>query len=86
MIGRSRGIEFTGNTCDAGASQAVLVEWFPDVHVQGNTLEGPALDRGAIFLYGSTGGRFADNSVPEGVRPYEVDDSSRPGFTADRPG
>jgi Right handed beta helix region len=86
LVGRSRDITFSGNFCEVNGSQAVLVSWLPDVKVVSNTLSGPHLDRGAIFLDGSTGGEFRDNDVPGGVRPYELDDASRPGFHADRPG
>lgn len=81
-VGASRGITFEGNTCDVEGAQALLIRWFPDVSVRDNVLSGPNLDRGAIFLDGSTGGRFVDNTVPDGVRPYQVDEKSRPGFEA----
>ena len=81
-IGRSHGIEFTGNVCQVEGSQALLIQWFPDVVVQGNTFDG-VYDRAAIFLDGSTGGEFAGNTVPAEVVPYEVDQSSRDGFSGD---
>jgi hypothetical protein len=84
-VGRSRGIEFTGNECAVQGSQAVLLRWFPDVTVRGNTFEGPGLAGVAVFREGSTGGSFVENTVPDGVRPYEVDATSRDGFSSDRP-
>ena len=81
--GRSRGIEFTGNECDVNGSQAVLVQWFPGVVVRGNTFEGTAHDRAAIFLDGSTDGEFTGNTVASSVPPHQVDDSSEHGFTTD---
>lgn len=86
-VGASRGIVFVGNTCDVEGSQALLIGWFPDVVVEDNVLTGPRLDRGAIFLDGSTGGRFLNNTVSIGgsddyVRPYQVDEESEPGFVA----
>lgn len=85
-VGRSRDIEFTGNVCDVEGSQAVLVQWIPGVVVRGNTLTGPALDRGAIFLDGSTGAEFSDNEVPAGLVPYQLDEESEDGFSTDEPG
>ena len=83
-VGRSHGIEFTGNDCEVEGSQAVLVQWFPDVVVQGNTFDGRCYDRAAIFLDGSTGGEFAGNTVPAEVVPVRGDDqSSRDGFSGD---
>jgi hypothetical protein len=81
-IGRSHGIEFTGNRCEVQGSQAVLARFFPDVVVRGNTFAGPGLASVAVFRQSSTGGQFADNSVPAGVRPYEVDDTSQDGFSS----
>ncbi len=85
QLGRSRGIEFTDNVCDVGGSQAVLVQWIPDVVVRSNTLRGPDLDRAAIFLDGSTGAEFTDNEVPDEVAPYQLDEESEEGFTTDEP-
>lgn len=85
-VGRSRGIEFRGNTCAVNGSQAVLVRWFPDVHVVGNVLGGPQLEHAAVFSDGSTGAEFRDNRLAAGVPPYEIDDASRPGFVTDTPG
>lgn len=84
-LGRSRGIEFTGNDCDVEGSQAVLVQWFPDVVVRGNDLVGPNLYRAAIFLDGSTNGEFSGNSGPASVPPYEIDEESESGFSTDEP-
>jgi parallel beta-helix repeat protein len=81
-VGRSHGIEFTGNLCQVEGSQALLIQWFPDVAVRGNTFEG-VFDRAAIFLEGSTDGEFRGNTVPGDVVPYEVDPSSRDGFRGD---
>jgi hypothetical protein len=83
QIGRSRGLLFTGNECQVEGSQAVLVQWFPDVSVRENTFEGEFLDRAAIFLDGSTGAEFLENTVPEDVYPWQLDDSSGGGFRTD---
>jgi hypothetical protein len=80
-VGRSSGIEFTGNTCEIQGSQAVLARFFPDVVVEGNTFSGPGLQSAAVFRESSTGGSFEGNTVPAGVQTVEVDDSSRDGFT-----
>jgi hypothetical protein len=84
-VGRSSGIEFTGNECDVQGSQAVLARWFPGVTVQGNTFTGPGLASVAVFRQSSTGGSFVGNTVPAGVQPFEVDADSREGFVGDRP-
>jgi hypothetical protein len=83
-VGRSHGIRFTGNECAVNGSQAVLVQWFPEVVVRGNTFEGRN-DRAAYFLDGSVDGEFTGNTVPRSVRPYQIDDASRDGFTSDEP-
>src|SRR4030095_12998540 len=85
LTGRSRNITFSDNICQVNGSQAVLVRWLPNVRVVSNTLTGPNLDRAAIFLDGSTEGEFLGNEVSPEVLPYEVDDSSRPGFNTDVP-
>lgn len=85
VVGRSHGIEFTDNVCEVEGSQAVLVQWIPDVVVRGNSFAGPGLDRAAIFLNGSTGAGFYANTVPAGVAAYQLDDESRAGFDTDRP-
>jgi hypothetical protein len=81
-VGRSRGIQFTGNQCEIQGSQAVLARFFPDVVVRGNTFAGPGLASAAVFREGSTGGQFVDNTVPAGVQPFEVDAASRDGFSS----
>lgn len=81
-VGSSRGIEFAGNECDVQGSQAVLARFFPDVVVRDNSFAGPGLASAAVFREGSTGGRFTGNTVPDGVQPFEVDRSSRDGFSS----
>jgi hypothetical protein len=83
-VGRSHGIEFIRNECAVNGSQAVLVEWFPGVVVRDNAFEGPN-DRAAYFLDGSTDGEFTGNTVRRKVRPYQIDQSSKGGFTTDVP-
>jgi parallel beta helix pectate lyase-like protein len=85
QVGRSHGIRFTGNQCEVEGSQAVFTRWFPDVTVQGNTFSGPGLASAAVFTESSTNGQFRGNTVPDGVRPFDVDGSSRQGFSSDRP-
>jgi len=84
-VGRSHGLEFTGNRCEVEGAQAVLVQWFPDVVVRGNSFDGPGLTRAAYYGNGSTGGEFTGNTVRAGVPPVEVEANSREGFTADVP-
>lgn len=83
VIGRSRNITFSYNICEVNGSQAVLVQWVPNVRVVSNILTGPNLDRAVIFLDGSIDAEFLDNTVPMGVLPYEIDDASLPGLDAD---
>ena len=71
--------------CDVEGSQAVLVQWFPDVAVRGNSFDGPNLHRAAIFLDGSTDGEFSANGGPASVPPYEIDEESGSGFSTDEP-
>jgi hypothetical protein len=85
-IGRSHGIEFTGNECEVEGSQAVLIRWLPDVVVRENSFDGPDLENAAVFADGSTGAEFFDNTVKDGVRPFDLDDGSREGFSSDQPG
>ena len=81
-IGRSHSIEFVGNTCSVEGSQALLIWWFPDVEVRDNHITGPNLDRGVIFLDGSTDGSVIGNTFAGDFEPFEVDESSQPGFRA----
>lgn len=71
-------IRFTGNTCDVGGAQAVLLRSFPAVEVTGNAFAG-AQYRAVMVTQGSTGTLVADNRFADGLRPFEVDDESRPG-------
>jgi predicted nucleic acid-binding Zn ribbon protein len=80
-VGRSHGIQFTGNTCEIQGAQAVLARFFPGVVVKGNTFTGPGLDTVAVFRESSTSGSFVGNTVPGDVKPLEVDASSRDGFS-----
>lgn len=82
LVGRSRTIEFVDNHCEVGGSQAVLVRWFPEVTVRGNTIGGPALRWGAYFSDGATDGEFSGNRLRGDFAPYAVDESSKPGFEA----
>jgi len=84
MVGRSRSLTFVGNTCLVGASQAVLIRWFPDVSVRNNRIIGSSMARGVIFLDGSVGGEVTGNIFVGGFTPVEADDLSRGGLrTAD---
>ena len=71
-----------GNECEVQGSQAVLARFFPDVVVRDNSFAGPGLASAAVFRESSTGGRFTGNTVPDGVQPFEVDRSSRDGFSS----
>ncbi|GDY32050.1 hypothetical protein GTS_36830 [Gandjariella thermophila] len=79
-VGRSHSIRFVGNTCSVGASQAVLVRWFPDVEVSDNRISGPVFDRGVIYLDGSVNGAVLRNTFVGCYRQVEADDSSRAGL------
>ena len=72
-------ITFERNRCEVNGGQAVLLENFPNVVIRNNTFSGPGY-RAVLVNKGSTDCVVVDNTVTGGLRPYEVDDSSRPGF------
>lgn len=76
----SRSITFVGNTCVTNGDQSVSLRRWPNVEMRKNKFSGPNLDRGILITAGSTGCTAKDNVTPDGVRPVEIDDSSRPGF------
>ncbi|WP_263247431.1 right-handed parallel beta-helix repeat-containing protein [Saccharopolyspora rosea] len=78
---QSHGIHFVGNICSIGASQAVLLEWFPDVEVRDNQIGGTKLERGISLMNGSVNGKVVNNRFVRGGYPFfEADDSSKPGL------
>jgi parallel beta-helix repeat protein len=72
-------ITFVNNICEVNGSQAILLENFPGVVVRGNTFSGPGY-RAVLLANGSTDCVVMDNTVSQGLRPYEVDESSNPRF------
>jgi hypothetical protein len=72
-------ILFEGNTCEVNGSQAVLMENFPQVIVRGNSFSGPG-SRAVQLSRGSTDCAVISNTVTGRMRPFEIDQSSRPGF------
>ncbi|MGH4026130.1 MAG: right-handed parallel beta-helix repeat-containing protein [Pseudonocardiaceae bacterium] len=72
-------ITFERNRCEVNGAQVVLLENFPDVVIRNNTFSGPGY-RAVLVTHDSTGCVVMDNTVTGGLRPYEVDESSRPGF------
>jgi hypothetical protein len=78
-VGRSHSIQFVGNTCSVGASQAVLARWFPGVTVSYNQISGSFL-RGVFLIDSSTGGTVVGNDFIGCYPQVEADDSSRPGL------
>ncbi|HEX2297323.1 MAG TPA: right-handed parallel beta-helix repeat-containing protein [Pseudonocardiaceae bacterium] len=72
-------ITFERNRCEVNGAQAVLLENFPDVVLRDNTFSGPGY-RAVLITRDSTGCVVTDNTVTGELRPYEVDESSRPGF------
>lgn len=82
QVGRSRTINFISNTCDVGGSEAVVAEWFPDVQLMNNQIGGWAMDVGVWMSDGSRDGMVIRNFFRGRFRPFEVDDSSAPGFRA----
>ena len=72
-------ITFERNRCEVNGAQVVLLENFPNVVIRNNTFSSPGY-RAVLLTHDSTGCVVTDNTVTGGLRPYEVDDSSRPGF------
>lgn len=72
-------ITFENNFCAVNGAQAVLLENFPHVVVRANTFSGPGY-RAVLLANGSTDCVVVDNTVSQGLRPYEVDESSNPRF------
>ncbi|MGH3873369.1 MAG: right-handed parallel beta-helix repeat-containing protein [Pseudonocardiaceae bacterium] len=72
-------IIFENNTCSVNGSQAVLLENFPHVIVRGNTFSGPS-SRAVQLGMGSTDCAVIGNTMTGGMRPFEIDGRSRPGF------
>ncbi len=74
-------IVFERNTCSVNGSQAVLLENFPHVIVRDNRFSGRG-SRAVQLSMGSTGCSVVGNAVTGGMRPFEIDRPSRPGFQA----
>jgi Right handed beta helix region len=82
QVGRSTHISFVDNTCDVEGSQAVLLEWFPDVEIRRNTFNGSSMTNAIVVRSGSTGAWIADNVVEATVPGLDVDASSADGLVA----
>lgn len=84
--GRSAGITFTGNYCEFGAAQAVMIDNVQDVTVTDNEIVGDGA-KAFGFDNGSTGARVSGNRVAEEI-DYEVglDSSSRKGYQGPKVG
>ncbi len=78
--GRSSDMTFTGNYCEFGAAQAVMIDDVQNVTVTSNEIVGDG-PKAFGFDNGSTGARVSDNKIAEGIS-YEVgmDSSSREGY------
>lgn len=72
-------ITFERNTCAVNGSQAVFLENFPQVVVRDNRFSGPGY-RAVMITSGSTDCAVIGNTVTGPMRPYEIDEQSRPGF------
>lgn len=72
-------IVFEGNTCAVNGAQAVLLRNFPGVIAEGNRFSGPG-DRAVMLTEGSTDCAVINNTVARNMRPFEIDQSSTPGF------
>ncbi|MDQ4033462.1 MAG: right-handed parallel beta-helix repeat-containing protein [Actinomycetota bacterium] len=75
-------VVFRGNTCNVGGAQVVLLRRFPDVQIIGNTISGAEF-RGVMVTRGSTETSVIGNTVLGNLRPFEVDETSEPGFRAE---
>lgn len=82
-VGRSTRLQFVGNTCNVGGSQAVLVRWFTNVEVRENRLAGAELERGVYLADHSAGASVAGNEMDPGVPELEADDTSMDGLRTD---
>jgi nitrous oxidase accessory protein NosD len=73
-----RSITFQGNYCDVGGSQAVTVDGYPHVLIQGNTITGRNLDRGIHLSAGATDCAVLDNVMVGNEQVFETDAESQP--------
>lgn len=72
-------ILFERNSCAVNGSQAVLLEYFPNVVVSQNTFSGPRY-RAILLSRGSVNGTIVGNTVLGDMPPFEIDEESRAGF------
>jgi hypothetical protein len=80
-----RAIVFVGNRCETSgptATQSVYLENYGNVEVRDNDLLGDSITAGVRAKEDSENVAVIDNRVPPGVLPFDIDDSSRPGFVA----
>jgi Right handed beta helix region len=81
--GKSRSLRFTNNICRNRGSQALLVEGFRGVQVAFNIFA-ETIQYRATFFWESSHGTFVNNILDGPYRAYELDQSSRPGWRAQR--
>jgi hypothetical protein len=78
--GTTSNITFSNNTCEANASQAVMIEDVKNMVVRGNSISGK-VEKAFAFDIGSTGAKVSGNKLAKGIG-YEVgmDSTSRSGY------
>jgi parallel beta-helix repeat protein len=73
-------IQFLNNECKSGAVQGVYLEGYPNVVIRGNHFESN-YDSAVLIAEAATNVKINDNVlVGQGMDPYQIDATSRPGF------
>jgi parallel beta-helix repeat protein len=72
-------IQFLNNECRTGAVQAVFLESYPNVVIRNNKFEAN-YDSAVLVSGGAIDVKINDNTLIGQSDPYQIDDSSRPGF------
>lgn len=73
-----RSITFARNRCDVGGAQAVELDGYPHVDIQGNTLTGPNLFRGVHLAGGSSDAEVTDNVMLVNRPVFTADPAAQP--------
>jgi hypothetical protein len=81
--GKSGFIKFRNNICGNNGSQGLLIQRFPAVEVVNNLFLPSIKYFGVRLESGSTKTIIANNAFLGPLRPYFIDDASRPGLKAD---
>jgi hypothetical protein len=78
--GTTSNITFSNNTCEANASQALMIEDVKNMVVRGNTITGK-VEKAFAFDIGSTGAKVSGNKLASSIG-YEVgmDSTSKSGY------